>query len=227
MRNYLSIKTLLSYKMKISHEDWITYRNFVASKGGDLDILDSYISWTFIPWDSYGHPRHEVQGVPSLGNLTMTPKLEALLIKDYLKFRNGQGATWITLSPDHLKRKMVYSKENIEKLKGWCTRFFDDKRYSFYHWCIESGENEDDPHLHVHALLQFNKGFSQNHSRDLRAYWNKTFPESKLIGKDYYSVNMVGIYLQDKLDYMNKGIDGSNHGNFINLNLHKSEGELN
>ncbi len=216
--------------MKISHEDWVKYRNFVASKGGDLDteLIDSYIEWTFIPWDSYNHPRHSIvcKG-QSIGDLTMSPKLESLLIKDYLKFRNGQCATWITLSPDHLKRKLDYSNENIQKLQGWCTRFFDKKRYSFYHWCIESGENESDPHLHVHALVQFNNGFSKNHSRDLRAYWNKTFPNNKLIGKDYYSANVVGIYLQDKIDYMNKGTTGSNHGNFINLNLHKSEGELN
>lgn len=222
MRTYISKKTLLQYKMKISHEDWMDYRKFIESKGGPLEIIDAYIEWNFIHWDSYNHPRHSDKYLGMLG-----PKLESLLIKDYLKFRSGQGATWITLSPDHLKRKLEYSDENIQKLQGWCTRFFDKKRYSFYHWCIESGENKNDPHLHVHALVQFNKGFSQNHSRDLRAYWNKTFPNNKLIGKDYYSANVVGIYLQDKIDYMNKGTTGSDHGNFIHLDLHKSEGELN
>ena len=212
--------------MKISYDDWIEYRKFISFKGGDLEILDSYIEWTFVPYDSYNHPRFNLES-SCVGDLTMSPKLESLLIKDYLKFRQGQGATWITLSPDHLKRKLEYSPENIQLLQGWCSRFFDKKRYSFYHWVIEAGENQNDPHLHVHALVQFNKGFSQNHSRDLRAYWNKTFPASKLIGKDYYSANMIGIYLQDKLDYMNKGTAGSNHGNFIHLDLHKSEGELN
>lgn len=219
MRNYFSKKMLLNYKMKISHSDWIEYRKWNINKNINIDILDSYISWNFTPWDSYDHPRHNGT---SLGDLT--PSCESCLIKNYLKFRQGQGAVWICLSPDHLHRKLEMSQ--IPLLKDWCQRWFDETRYSYFYWCIESGENEDDPHPHVHALVQVNNGFSKNHSRDLKKFWNKKFPNNMLIGKDYFSRNVLGIYLQDKVDYMRKGTDGSDHGNFTNLDIHGSQGEL-
>lgn len=212
---------LLSYKMKISHQDWLEYRAYKVSNGLTVDTLDAYIAWNYIPYDSYDHPRHNNDFE---GNLQNEPRLLACLIKNYLKFRQGQGAVWICLSPDHLHRKLEMSQ--IPLLKDWCQRWFDETRYSYASWCVECGEQEDDPHPHVHALVQMNPGFSKNHSRDLKKFWSKKFPGSPLVGKDYFSRNVLGIYLQDKIDYMHKGTDGSDHGNFMNLGIHGCLGEL-
>lgn len=207
--------------MKINYDDWIQYRAWCASKGHGCELVDEYISWHFTPWDSYDHPRHG-----SHSGLMTQPWEEKILVQHYIKFRQGQGATWITISPDHNTRVLPYTPETINKITSWCVKWFDDVRYSYAYWCIEAGENESDPHLHVHALVQFNEGFSKNHSRDLKNYWNNKFNKSKLMGKDYYSRNVVGLYLQDKIDYMRKGTEGSDHGNFINLNIYGQTGEL-
>lgn len=221
MRTYFSKKMLINYKMKISHKDWLEYRSYKVSKGLTVETLDDYIRWNFIPYDSYDHPRHDND---YSGDLTSEPQVLHCLIKNYLKFRQGQGAVWLCLSPDHLQRKLKMNQ--IPLLKDWCHSWFDETRYSFCTWCIESGESRNDPHPHVHALVQMNKGFSKNHSRDLRNFWNKKFPNNKLIGKDYFSRNVLGIYLQDKIDYMYKGTEGSDHGNFVHLDIHGGLGEL-
>jgi hypothetical protein len=136
-----------------------------------------------------------------------------LLVKLHKKWKNGNDAVWITISPDHLKNHLPFNARNLNRVKEFCIKWFDPKRYSFYHWVIEAGENQDDPHLHVHALVQFrHKSFAKNHARDLKKYWaKKTF--NNLKGKDYYSQNVSGQYLTDKLDYCKQCTKGS-HENF-------------
>lgn len=126
---------------------------------------------------------------------------------------------FITLSPDHISRKIDYTPENIQLLKDWCRKWFCDKRYSYYNYVVEAGENEDDPHLHVHALILLkHKKQGKNHARDLKKFWVKYFPKSPLIKSDYHSKNVSGQYFFDKLEYFNNEEKG-NHENFCDLNI--------
>lgn len=126
---------------------------------------------------------------------------------------------FITLSPDHIERKIPYTPENIQLLKDWCRKWFSDKRYSYYNYVVEAGENENDPHLHVHALILLkHKKQGKNHARDLRNFWNKYFPSSKLVGNDYHSKNVSGQFFFDKLEYFNNSEKGS-HENFCDLQI--------
>ena len=126
---------------------------------------------------------------------------------------------FVTLSPDFNKRNIPYTAENIKALKEWCVKWFTDKRYSYYNYVVESGENESTPHLHVHALILLkHKKQGKNHSRDLRKFWAKYFPNSQLMGRDYLSKNVSGQYFFDKLEYFNNAEKGS-HENFCDLEI--------
>ena len=137
-----------------------------------------------------------------------------MIIKLHKRWKKGSDAIWLTISPDHLKNPLKYNSKNMDRVSEFCTKWFTDKRYGFYHYVIEAGENKDDPHLHVHALVQIkHKSMAKNHARDLKKYWSKK-TYNTLKGKDYYSTNVSGIYRQDKLDYMDNHAKGS-HENFI------------
>ena len=126
---------------------------------------------------------------------------------------------FITLSPDFNKRNIPFTEENIQALKEWCGKWFTDKRYSYYNYVVESGEIESTPHLHVHALILLkHKKQGKNHSRDLRKFWAKYFPNSQLMGRDYLSKNVSGQYFFDKLEYFNNAEKGS-HENFCDLEI--------
>lgn len=135
------------------------------------------------------------------------------LLNIHKKWKNGNDAVWITISPDHLNNPMKFTVKTLQRVEQFCLKWFDPKRYSFYHWVIEAGENEQDPHLHVHALVQFkHKSFAKNHARDLKNFWAKKTYNS-LKGKDYHSQNISGIYIPDKRQYMDDCAKGS-HENF-------------
>lgn len=126
---------------------------------------------------------------------------------------------YITLSPDHILRKIPYNEENLNLLSDWCKKWFNDKRYSFYQYVVECGKDEENPHLHVHCLVRLkHKKQGKNHSRDLKKFWAKYFPNSQLIGKDYYSKNVSGQYFFDKQQYFIDSEKGD-HENFRDLKI--------
>ena len=126
---------------------------------------------------------------------------------------------YITLSPDHNLRKIDYTEDNVKLLSDWCKKWFNDKRYAFYQYVVECGKNEDDPHLHIHCLVRLkHKKQGKNHSRDLKKFWAKYFPNSQLIGSDYYSKNVSGQYFYDKQQYFIDSEKGD-HENFCDLGI--------
>lgn len=152
--------------------------------------------------------------------------LEKWLAKQLRDMNKDYSYIYLTLSPDHNLRKIEYSQENIQSLKEFCEKWFAEKRYVFYEWVVEAGENPEDPHLHVHALARLRHAKSnKNHSRDLKKFWGKYFPKSQLMGKDYYSKNVSGKYFLDKLDYFKNDNKGS-HENFIDLGINGSYSQI-
>ena len=140
-------------------------------------------------------------------------KDEIVLYKKYIekldKLENKvlySGFTFITLSPDHLKRNIEYSDDNIQHLKDFCKAQFTEFNYSFAKWVVESGKNAEDPHLHVHAFVRIKN--PKHHKRDLLCLWCKFFP--KLIDSDYHTVkcNTEDMF-KDKQNYMLNDRTGS------------------
>lgn len=142
------------------------------------------------------------------------------IIKKHLREINKDYIyQYITLSPDHNLRKIDYTENNIKLLSEWCKKWFTEKRYSFYQYVVECGKDSDDPHLHVHALVRLkHKKSGKNHSRDLKKFWAKYFPNSQLIGNDYYSKNVSGQYFYDKQQYFIDTEKGD-HENFKDLGI--------
>lgn len=123
------------------------------------------------------------------------------------------GFSFITLSPDHNKRKIDYCNENIEKLIQFAKAQFTEFNYSFAKWVVESGKNADDPHLHLHAFVRIKN--PKHHKRDLCCLWSKFFP--KLIDDDYHMIkcNTEEMW-KDKQIYMENDRKGT-HMNFEDL----------
>lgn len=131
---------------------------------------------------------------------------------------------FITLSPDYAKRNIEYTRGNADKMKTFCEKWFNDIRYSEYHWIVEYGKVQGG-HLHVHALVRMkHKKQGRNHARDLKEYWKKFFPNNPLISRDYHSQNISGKYYFDKLNYF-KNCNKSDHENLIDLNIRGSGGD--
>ncbi len=126
---------------------------------------------------------------------------------------NYSGFSFITLSPDHNNRLIIYNSDSIEKLKQFCKAQFTEFNYSFYNWVIESGKHKEKPHLHVHAFVRIKN--PKHHKRDLCCLWNKFFP--KLVDNDYHMIKCnTKIMFEDKQEYMKNERKGT-HMNFENL----------
>lgn len=185
----------------LSQEELHEFAEWTKNEVSANIYQDVIVRWM----DSIYEPSYSNPG-PSISEMRVICKL-------HRKYTNGNDAVWITLSHDHLNNHLVANKRNVARLKEFCDKWFDKKRYSYYSWIIESGENAEDPHIHVHALVQFkHKSLAKNHARDLKKYYKKkVFHELK--GKDYYSQNVNGMYKKDKLEYMNNASKGS-HENY-------------
>lgn len=205
VRNYIpvSTKNLMNNKM-------VTLENIELLLNSDLkhyqkDLIQDY--------------KNHLLGISIICDTYAALALQKYCAKKLREINREHIYQFITLSPDHIKRKIPYTDDNIKLLKEWCHKWFSDKRYAYYNYVVESGENEDDPHLHVHALILLkHKKQGKNHSRDLRNFWNKYFPSSKLVGNDYLSKNVSGQYFFDKLDYFKNDEKGS-HENFCDLEI--------
>ena len=189
--------------MSIDQKELHDFEKYVKEKISEQAYKDVVEGWIKGIYDGYDHTNPP----PDINKMKILTKL-------HKQWKKGSDAIWITISPDHLKNPLKYSPLNVDRVSEFCLKWFSDKRYSFYSYVIEAGENRDDPHLHVHALVQLkHKSMAKNHARELKTFWKKkTF--NTLKGKDYHSKNVSGIYREDKLDYMNNHAKGS-HENFI------------
>lgn len=147
-------------------------------------------------------------------------KDEIVLYNKYIEKLNKKenkilysGFTFITLSPDHIKRKIPYCDDNIEKLKDFCKAQFTEFNYSYAKWVVESGKHAEDPHLHIHAFVRIKN--PKHHKRDLLCLWSKFFP--RLIDNDYHTVkcNTEEMW-RDKQRYMEQEFKGT-HMNYEDL----------
>lgn len=147
-------------------------------------------------------------------------KDEIVLYKKYIEQLDKKenkilysGFTFITLSPDHKKRNIEYSDENIQHLKDFCKAQFTEFNYSYAKWVVESGKNPEDPHLHIHAFVRIKN--PKHHKRDLLCLWCKFFP--KLIDDDYHTIkcNTEDMF-RDKQNYLLNERKGT-HMNFEDL----------
>lgn len=201
MRSYLTIKYIKDLIMNLDNQQLLEFMQYVKDKVSENIYNDVFIPFQKGMLNGWDHT-----------NL-YPPNGELRVIGKYIrKWRDGEQAVWITISPDHLKNPLKYSKLNCKRISEFAIRWFSLKRYHFYSYVIESGENKDDPHIHIHALVQIRKAFRDNHARDLKKFWEKRVFHT-LKGKDYFSKNVSGIYRNDKLQYMENCAKGS-HENF-------------
>lgn len=121
------------------------------------------------------------------------------------------------------------NNENIFKMKEICDKMFNNdtwKRYLKVNWCIETGKNNNNYNLHLHAVIVFN-GKLKHYDRDFTRTWNKYFKEYGINysgdGKQHYSGKGLKFY-QDKLDYLDETLKSDLHQNALNLNLMGSLG---
>ena len=204
VRNYLSNKTVKQYIMSIDQNELHAFEKYVKdniSEQAYLDLVEGWIKGIYDGYNSLNPP-------PDMKEMKLLTKL-------HKKWKNGSDAIWITIAPDKLNNPLEFNSRNMDHVSEFCMKWFDMKRYSYYNYVIELGGNIDEPFIHVHAVVQLrHKNMSKNHARDLKKYWErKTFHTLK--GKDYYSKNISGIYLNDKLEYMTDNSAKGSHENFI------------
>lgn len=130
--------------------------------------------------------------------------------------RKGEKSyLWLTLSPDKYLRNMDNNIDNLNGLKHWCMKWFDNNpiHYGDYAWVVENGSQGD--HLHVHAILEMKD--AKHHARNLKRSWAKHFPNNQLMtsvdassmayrkgkkGEYCYANFKDPLILSDKLDYL-------------------------
>lgn len=188
--------------MSIDQKELHDFEKWLKDKVSDQIYLDLIERWIDGIYNGYNH----MNPPPDIPTMKLITKL-------HKKWKDGDMAVWITISPDHLKNPIKFSKFNLKRVSEFCEKWFCKQRYSYYSYVIEVGKNEDDPHIHIHALVQFaNKSMAKNHARDLKNYWSAKMCHT-LKGKDYLSKNVSGIYRNDKLQYMKNCAKGS-HENY-------------
>lgn len=213
-----------NYKLKIYdkkyHNIYMSTSILTSDNIDKLLISDKYSDTLKDIFLSY---KLHLLGERTLG-LWEIPKVEKIIKKHLRDIFNDHIYQYITLSPDHNLRKISFTDENVLQLQIFCEKWFNNIRYEFYQYVVECGKNKDDPHLHVHALVLLkHKKQGKNHARELKKFWEKFFPSSPLIGKDYYSTNVSGKYFLDKQSYFTDANKGS-HENFMDLGIYgKSE----
>ncbi len=199
VRNYIPI-----YKLNIMNNKLMTdtnIRQLLDSPDiseGIKDIIREYTEWGVID------PREKKQ-------------YEKLIAKKLRELNKDYIYQFLTLSPDHNTRAL--DKSDVPKMEEWANKWFTEKRYSYYNWVLEYGEDANNPHYHIHALVLLkHKKQGQNHARELKKFWAKYFPNSQLIGKDYLSKNVSGKYFKDKELYFDNSLKGS-HENFMDSGI--------
>ena len=106
-----------------------------------------------------------------------------------------------------------------------CKEIFNNdkwKRFTSVKWCIETGKHKENPNLHVHALIVFDKS-NKNFERDYIRLWNKYFKNYginfKGSGKQHFKGKDVVTIYKDKCDYFVNHKKSVLHENFIDLNI--------
>lgn len=188
--------------MSIPQEELHDFEKWVKEQVSEQFYKDIIEHWIHGIYNGFDHTH-------------LPPDMTAMKIitKLHKKWKEGSPAIWITIAPDKLKNEYKFSKSQLRKVGEFCSQWFSPKRYNFYSYVIEVGKDPKNPFIHVHALVQIkHKKTVKNHARDLKNYWERKTCH-RLKGDSYYSKNISGIYLDDKLQYMKNCAKGS-HENF-------------
>lgn len=149
---------------------------------------------------------------------------EALLDKYVHKGPKVKSMSFYTIVP---KERLKFDDHNIAKFEKFANTLFGPKYRTTYNkvwWVIECGKHEDNPNLHMHALIDFNQ--SKNFKRNLLSCWKTFFPSTE--NRICYNENgNSGIHRvpcntqriqDDKIKYLTNENKGS-HENFKDLGL--------
>lgn len=125
------------------------------------------------------------------------------------------------------KERLEFTEANICKFEKFANTLFGPKYRTCYNkvwWVIECGKHEDNPNLHLHALIDFNQ--SKNFKRALLSCWKTFFPSTE--NRICYNENgNCGIHRvpcntqriqEDKIKYLTNENKGT-HENFKDLGL--------
>lgn len=142
-----------------------------------------------------------------------------------------RGWTFFTLSPDK-KESGSIGHDELDKLKNWCDKWFQEYNYGEFYWALEHGSNEE-PHFHVHALV---KDLKKRLKRDghyavLKNEWNLSISKPlktvasldvKNKTKKSYDILWQGINSEKiwwmKYNYLKDELKGT-HRNFKDLKI--------
>lgn len=154
-------------------------------------------------------------------------ELRLLNNKKIKKKNDNLYKNWIffTLSPDKLKYGSL-NLNDYDSLKSWADLWFQNYNYNEYFYAIESGKDENEPHLHIHALVKgLNNNLKKNgHYKILKEQWNLRIPLNSvgsLMEKNttkksydilYQCINDKTLWEQ-KYNYLNNELKGT-HKNF-------------
>jgi len=151
-------------------------------------------------------------------------KCEAIIDKYVHKGPKVKSMSFYTIVP---KERLEFNQKNIDKFCQFANILFGPRYRTSYNkvwWVIECGKHEDNPNLHLHALIDFDQ--SKNFKRNLLSCWKKTFPltENRIC---YNENGNTGIHRvpcntqriqDDKVKYLTNENKGS-HENFKDLGL--------
>lgn len=115
--------------------------------------------------------------------------------------------------------------ENINKMILIGKKLFNNDtwiRYKDVYWNVETGKDENNSNLHIHALIDFDKS-NKSFDRDLIRIWKKEFKNYginiKGKGKQHYRGSAVHEIWDDKLKYLTNDSKSILHNNYKDLNI--------
>jgi len=136
---------------------------------------------------------------------------------------------WLTLTG---KDRIPDTQDNIDKMYEFGKTLFNNNKYKRFYkviWNIETGKYKENPNLHLHALIIFEKSNKNFHTTkmkgrsDVKSIWNKYFKSYGLdLGKDSYQIfrgkNIDEIY-KDKKEYLTNKDKSILHQNYRDLEI--------
>lgn len=218
-----------SFRNTIDNRTWNNFLQILEKNKFNYDFINKCYSYFDYNYETENRFKNIYDWVQ---------KYDICLEKDYCRIMGIEYIpikkyTWnyLTISPFP---KLDYTDENKHKLFDFCVNIFNKINMKKFHFVIESGKDQENPHLHIHALFVYNKGINKNWKRNVIKLYNKTFTNSKI---DWYTKKSRGWYnqvinpmnnklfdvmIKDKLDYFNNSKKTVLHNNFEDIGLRGS-----
>ena len=137
---------------------------------------------------------------------------------DYMIKNKQPNFYWVTITG---KKRIEDNENTILKMKSFCEDVFSNESYRRYEkvtYNIETGKHENNPNLHVHALIIFEHS-TKNFKRDCISRFNKYFKDYGIdIDMKRFAIHLEKIY-NDKLNYLNNVDKSILHQNYRDLEI--------